>query len=62
MITYIITEMQNGSEVEVWETYNLQHAYAILCDYTKEDIESLTPCIYKKQANGSLTTEYQYES
>lgn len=57
-ITYVITETQNGEEIAVWETYSLQHACAIMLDYTKEDKKQLSPCIYKKYPNGDLTTEY----
>lgn len=56
-ITYTITEMQNGEEIDVWETYSVNHAYAIMCDYTEEDIEKLSPCIYKTFPNGDRTTE-----
>jgi len=58
MITWVITEMQNGQEIEVYETYSLNHAYAILCDYTVEDEKNLSPCVYRKLPNGNLTTEY----
>jgi len=58
MITWVITETQNGEEIEVIETYSLEHAYACMCDYTKEDKELLIPCIYKRLPNGDLTTEY----
>ncbi len=57
-ISWVITETQNGQEIEVAETYSLEHAYAILCDYTVEDEKNLIPCIYKKLLNGELTTEY----
>jgi len=57
-ITYTITEMQNGEEVDVWETYSASHAYAILLDYTQEDIENLSPCIYKNLPDGERTTEF----
>jgi len=56
-VIWIITEMQNGQEIEVWETYSKQHAYAILCDYTTEDTEKLSPCMYKKIGN-HMTTEF----
>jgi hypothetical protein len=57
-VTWLITETQNGKETLVWETYSLQHAYAIMYDYTSEDKENLSPCIYKKYPNGEITTEY----
>ena len=57
-ITWVVTETQNGQEVEVVETYSLSHAHAVLCDYTKEDMQELIPCIYKRLPNGELTTEY----
>jgi hypothetical protein len=57
-IRYVITETVNGKEVEVWNTYSLQHAYALLCDYTESDKSKLLPCIYKRLPDGSLTTEY----
>lgn len=57
-VNYVITEMVNGNEIEVWFTYSYQHACAILCDYTKQDKEDLKPCIYKQLPNGKLTTDY----
>ena len=58
MITWVITETVRGNEKQVWETYSFQHACAILLDYTEQDKEDLSPCIYKRLPNGELTTEY----
>lgn len=56
-VSYVITETVNGKEVQVWQTYSIQHACAILCDYTEQDKEDLKPRIYKKLPNGYLTNE-----
>jgi len=56
--SWVITETQDGIEVEVSELFSLEEAYSQFLDYTSEELERLIPCIYKKLPNGDLTTEY----
>jgi len=55
---YIITETQNGKEIQVFEFNSFDMAIAVIDEYTEKDKETLIPCIYRKLANGILTTEY----
>lgn len=56
---FIVTETQNGQEVEVARFNTLKEAiHYSRWQYDEDDDIRLAPCIYKALEDGSKTTEY----
>lgn len=56
---WVITETHQGREVEVFCAFNRRQAERMMESmYCEDDLEGLSPCLYYRKADGSLTTEY----
>lgn len=58
MNTYVITEMHDGNEIEVYETTCTRELRKFCNLYDAEDRMKLSPTVYRKDENGNLTTDF----